>query len=122
MSFCGPMKKSGGRVWDPNRRRFLKEFMQRKELIDLGYSGPQFINFCPLFESSPKPFKFEAYWIRDPDCISVVSNSWNGNCHGSLSSQWLFKLKSCRNALSKWSNSKFKNNRKEINKNLAELE
>ncbi|KAM2080248.1 hypothetical protein ACFX1T_034032 [Malus domestica] len=83
---------------------------------------PLIINTSPHFVSSPKPFKFEAYWLIDSDCASVISNAWNENCHGSFSSRWLFKLNCCRSALTKWSSSKFKNNRKEINKHLAALE
>ncbi|KAM1862535.1 hypothetical protein ACFX14_002983 [Malus domestica] len=93
--------------------------MQRKELIDLGFSSPPFtwerdwvdwgfieerldralvnnlwmehwpntcvshgpllgsdhrpliINTCPQFVSSPKPFKFEAYWTTDSECASI---------------------------------------------------
>ncbi|KAM1862534.1 hypothetical protein ACFX14_002983 [Malus domestica] len=100
--------------------------MQRKELIDLGFSSPPFtwerdwvdwgfieerldralvnnlwmehwpntcvshgpllgsdhrpliINTCPQFVSSPKPFKFEAYWTTDSECASDSWEALNG--------------------------------------------
>ncbi|KAM1074473.1 hypothetical protein ACFX1T_019412 [Malus domestica] len=35
-------EKRGGRKWEMGRQKFLKDFMQRKELVDLGFSSLPF--------------------------------------------------------------------------------
>ncbi|KAM2576603.1 hypothetical protein TB2_002354 [Malus domestica] len=62
-----PHEKRGGRAWEVGRMRFLKEFMQSKELVDLGFSGP--------------PFTWERDWenwglIEERLDRALVNNLW----------------------------------------------
>uniref|UniRef100_A0A2N9F0P5 Reverse transcriptase domain-containing protein n=1 Tax=Fagus sylvatica TaxID=28930 RepID=A0A2N9F0P5_FAGSY len=74
---------------------------------------------CPLFLEIPsanavfrrkKLFRFEALWVKDEQCKSVIESAWGSEVQdGSLMFRVFEKLKSCRGALIAWSCTKHGN-------------
>ncbi|CAL9007242.1 unnamed protein product [Prunus brigantina] len=84
---------------------------------------------CPILiltegrqEKVTRPFKFEAYWVTDPECREVIHRSWNMHNGGGSVSCWNKKQRRCRYDLRKWSRGKFSNARLKIDTLNAELE
>ncbi|KAK4422121.1 hypothetical protein Salat_2163100, partial [Sesamum alatum] len=62
--------------------------------------GQQQLNSGPVH----KPFGFEAWWARIPECEQVIQHSWSINVEGAAS-RVRTSLKGCEVDLWKWSNS-----------------
>ncbi|PRQ30742.1 putative RNA-directed DNA polymerase [Rosa chinensis] len=151
--FLWPHEKEGGNPWNPGRRRFLREFMEANDLIELQSKG-QKLTWCnnwydgglikikldrgvvntrwlerwpdsysdPTTVRGPKLFKFEPMWVDDLECRDVVEASWTDNSPTVGAAQWVTRSQRCSHDLSKWSKTKFANNRKAINSRTEELQ
>lgn len=40
--FIWPHEKEGGNPWNPGKRKYLRDFMQANNLIDIQFKGQQF--------------------------------------------------------------------------------
>lgn len=85
--------------WKPYRQR-------------VGHS-PILVSLEPQSQYKSKSFKFEAYWLDDVEFLQIVAEGWMSNFQGSSVSIFHQKLK-CKDLLSVWSKSKFKNATVEI--------
>ncbi|KAM2031796.1 hypothetical protein TB1_039662 [Malus domestica] len=66
-------------------------------------------------------FKFEAFWVRDPECRSIVKNCWESPCAGGNMEKWIRKINDCRSSLSRWSRKKFKYRGQQIKEMMSQL-
>lgn len=64
---------------------------------------------CPLVldtnlvdNFSPRPFRFEAMWARDPRCSEVINEAWKVNVSGPDCYKVCIKLSNTSVALRKW--------------------
>lgn len=103
-----------------------------KERLDRGIANCNWFNFfpsysvmhlpahtsdhCPLLlnsnlsvQSPPRPFKFEAFWTRDPTCGIVIDETWSTLIAGSPSFCLLHKLKITKAAIKYWNKHYFGN-------------
>jgi hypothetical protein len=67
--------------------------------------------------SLPKPFRFEEFWIKHPDCLSIIVAAWAFYVSRSPTFILIKKLKSTKHALKIWNNLSFGNiqKKKKIN-------
>jgi hypothetical protein len=65
--------------------------------------------------SLPKPFRFEKFWTKHPECRSVILVAWDSFISGSSAFILAKKLKSTKHALKIWNNLFFGNIQKNIN-------
>ena len=56
---------------------------------------------------SPRPFKFEAAWIRDPRSFEVVQKAWVSDHRGSKCSKLYRKQQNIRYELKRWNREVF---------------
>jgi hypothetical protein len=73
------------------------------------------------FPSLPKPFKFEAFWVKDISSHSVIANAWNSPFNGSAPFALSKKIKASKVALKIWNSQHFGNIRHNIKKLLVKL-
>ncbi|KAL6197128.1 hypothetical protein ACLB2K_032740 [Fragaria x ananassa] len=71
---------------------------------------PMILYFQAKVERFKKPFRFEASWVKDPDCDEVVAACWKSECSDPFR-RWSENLESCKSGLSRWSKAKFPNNK-----------
>ncbi|CAL9013278.1 unnamed protein product [Prunus brigantina] len=150
-------EKKGGRAFHLKSKRYLQDFMNKMQLMDMGFQGQAFtwrgrraegvlvqerldrglINYswqevwpcsvaihlpavgsdhCPILiqtegrrEKASRRFKFEAFWIADPECGDVIHKSWTMDNGRRVETCWGRKQRRCRYELSKWSRGKFSN-------------
>ena len=62
-----------------------------------------------------RPFKFEAAWIRDSGCNSIVEKAWNLQTRGSPFFKLFKKQANTRDALQKWNKEVFRHCQARIN-------
>uniref|UniRef100_A0A2N9FGJ6 CCHC-type domain-containing protein n=1 Tax=Fagus sylvatica TaxID=28930 RepID=A0A2N9FGJ6_FAGSY len=62
-------------------------------------------NPCDFF--SPRPFRFEAAWLRDPSCSEVISKSWMKPFAGCPSVKLCKKQNATKSALKAWNRNVF---------------
>jgi hypothetical protein len=62
-------------------------------------------NPCDFF--SPRPFRFEAAWVRDPSCSEVISKSWMKPFAGCPSVKLCKKQNATKSALKAWNRNVF---------------
>lgn len=67
-----------------------------------------------------KDFKFEAFWVEDPECLDVVSKAWNMDDDGD--EKIVVKLGRVTKELQLWSKQKFTNNSRRIKELNQELQ
>ncbi|KAL0345310.1 UNVERIFIED_CONTAM: hypothetical protein Sradi_4362300, partial [Sesamum radiatum] len=65
-------------------------------------------------DHNKKMFRFEAMWLRSPDCEEVVREHWGGTKQGSALSALQQKIRNCRVGLLQWDRTCFGNVRKRI--------
>ena len=70
---------------------------------------------------SPRPFHFEAAWIRDERCQEVVEKAWNIEVWGSQLSRLCKKQDAAREALRKWNKEIFGNVQMRISSLMEKL-
>jgi len=59
--------------------------------------SPLLLNSNLLVQSLPRPFRFEAFWTRDPTCGIVIDEAWSALIAGSPSFCLTHKLKRLSN-------------------------
>jgi hypothetical protein len=77
--------------------------------------NPLILNTASLSFSLPKPFRFEEFWTKHPECCSVIIAAWDSFISGSSAFILARKLKSTKYALKIWNNLYFGNIQKKIN-------
>ncbi|XP_030923020.1 uncharacterized protein LOC115949895 [Quercus lobata] len=121
-------KKSG----ESSAPNYLKELMLEFGAIDLGFSrthlGAINSDHAPiLLETNPedtfahRPFRFEAVWIRDDRCATVVEKAWIKEVRGSDFVKLYKKQAGTRDALRKWNKEVFDNCQSRINLLLQKI-
>ncbi|XP_075659200.1 uncharacterized protein LOC142629097 [Castanea sativa] len=86
---------------------------------------PILLNVNPDDSFAHRPFRFEAAWIRDNGCNSVVEKAWASVSSNSAFSKLYKKQDATREALRKWNNEVFGNCQDRINrlmKNINEVQ
>jgi hypothetical protein len=68
---------------------------------------PLLLDSNPLAYFSPRPFRFEAAWARDPRCTEVIGEAWKRNFNGCLSFKLCRKQYNTKLTLKKWNKSTF---------------
>lgn len=63
---------------------------------------PIIINTAPPMAQRPRPFRFEAMWIRDNTTASVIERAWNKGLSMPSLPQVMTKLKNTNVALKEW--------------------
>lgn len=71
----------------------------------------------PVHSSRPKPFRFEAMWLRDPSIGDVVSHAWTKGSNSPTLVQLMTKLKYTKLALKEWNKLHFRH----VQTNITEL-
>jgi len=74
--------------------------------------NPLILNTASLSFSLPKPFRFEEFWTKHPECCSVIIAAWDSFISGSSAFILARKLKSTKYALKIWNNLYFGNIKK----------
>lgn len=59
--------------------------------------------------SLPKPFRFDKFWIKHPECHSVIKADWDFFVLGSSAFILVQKLKSTKHAMKIWNTLSFGN-------------
>ena len=62
----------------------------------------------------PRPFLFEAVWLKDEACEWIIIRAWSGQNFGELVGRLIGKVKACRSSLQKWNRLSFGNIRQMI--------
>lgn len=73
-------------------------------------------------ENVPRPFKFEAFWLRNESCMDVVSVAWRSVSAASPEKALFKKIRATRFALRKWNKRSFGNIHMELNRVKEQLE
>ena len=68
---------------------------------------PLLLDTCPKDAFAHRPFRFEAAWIRDPRCFSVIENAWNEDVCGSNFTRLCKNQEVTRQALRTWNKEVF---------------
>lgn len=68
------------------------------------------------------PFRFEEFWVNEPDCYSVILKAWKLVCSGSPALRLCKKLKATKGALKRWNRERVRNVHSNIQNILKELE
>lgn len=69
-----------------------------------------------------KGFKFEAMWVQDPRCESIVSLAWSEGLDDNSPYHFLTCLNSCKSKLEAWNRSEFGRVGKEVARLQKQLE
>ncbi|XP_027171719.1 uncharacterized protein LOC113771332 [Coffea eugenioides] len=64
--------------------------------------SPLLVTLQPANSSVPKSFKFQTFWISDPDFLSVVQSNWELPTQGYGMYRLAFKLKQLKACLRQW--------------------
>ena len=64
--------------------------------------NPLLLSTSGDFSNLPKPFKFEAFWVRDISSHSVIAKAWNSPFNGSAAFALSKKIKASKVALKIW--------------------
>ncbi|GLT54477.1 hypothetical protein SLA2020_276710 [Shorea laevis] len=70
----------------------------------------------------PKPFKFEAFWVRDPSCFQIIATSWFPSIVGSAAFALTKKWAATKGALKVWNLTQYGNIQCAIKKIGAEID
>ncbi|KAM1924021.1 hypothetical protein ACFX15_021853 [Malus domestica] len=124
------------------RARLIVEFMDRMELIDLGFSGPKFarqgtrnnslvqerldrglVNGVWQERWPSSSIAHGTVWASDLSPLIVMneSKSWNSRVDGQWMNKWKTKIHSTKKNLKSWSQETFKGRRNEIQALTAHL-
>jgi exonuclease III len=116
-----------------------------KERLDRGIANCNWINYFPSYsvlhfpahtsdhsplllksnlpvQSLPRPFRFEAFWTRDPTCGIVINEAWSALIVGSPSFCLLQKLKITKAAIKYWNKHYFGNINNKLDCTLSLLD
>ena len=86
------------------------------------YHCPLLLNTNVNDTSSPRPFRFEAMWIKDSRSEDVVEQAWNICFQGNASFQLCRKIQSTREALKRWNRGCFGHCNQRINRLMQLLQ
>jgi hypothetical protein len=73
-------------------------------------------------QSLPRPFRFEAFWTRDPTCGIVIDEAWSALIAGSPSFYLTQKLKITKDAIKYWNKHYFGNIKSKLENTLSLLD
>ena len=82
---------------------------------------PILLDTNPSQSFANRPFRFEAAWVRDNGCNSVVEETWNGHESGSEFEILKKKQEATRIALRKWNKQVFGNCQDRINRLMGKI-
>ena len=88
------------------RLAFPKAVMSHLGAIKSDHA-PILLDTNPSDSFAHRPFRFEAVWLRDERCTSVIENAWNENVAGSDFTKLYKKQGATRDALRKWNKEVF---------------
>jgi hypothetical protein len=86
---------------------------------------PMILSTSGTYNHLPKPFRFEAFWIRDPSCIDVVVNAWDTSWAGTPAFVLCSKWRNTKKAFIIWNRDHFgriQSNIKAIMKDIDTLQ
>ena len=63
---------------------------------------PFLVDTNPADYFSPRPFRFEAVWAKDPRCFEVINKAWKKDFLGSASFNFIHKQSNILKALKIW--------------------
>ena len=69
--------------------------------------SPLLLDSNPNDPSSPRPFRFEAAWLRDPSCTEIVRKSWKKSFTGCPGVKLCRKQNATKSVLKKWNRNVF---------------
>ncbi|KAK9929872.1 hypothetical protein M0R45_026945 [Rubus argutus] len=49
---------------------------------------PVILNLNPILKKGIKSFRFESFWVYDPECANIVQEGWEAELHEENSLQW----------------------------------
>jgi hypothetical protein len=84
--------------------------------------SPLLLNSNLLVQSLPRPFRFEAFWTRDPTCGIVIDEAWSALIAGSPSFCLTHKLKITKAAIKYWNKHYFGNIKSKLDSTLSLLD
>ena len=70
---------------------------------------PAFIRLQQVYFSSPKPFKFFNHWIKHPNFMKIVEESWKGLVYGDLMNVLFQRMKRLKVELRRFNQAEFGN-------------
>lgn len=70
---------------------------------------PLLLHTNPVTSASPKPFRFESMWTRDPNATDVILKAWSRPFRGDPITTLLSKLRTTKEALKAWNRHSFGN-------------
>ena len=68
---------------------------------------PLLIDSSPSDTYSPRPFRFEEVWIKDPRCFSVINEAWKKEVFGSPCFKLCRKQQHIAAVLKRWNRETF---------------
>ncbi|KAM2105582.1 hypothetical protein ACFX1R_016068 [Malus domestica] len=99
-----------------HRPRFLEEFMNSAEMMDLNFNEPSFT------WRGTKYGQFEAFGSKEDRCREIVESYWGRRCGGERITRWQKMMNDYRSQLICWSRKEFKEKGKDIENLLNQLE
>ena len=82
---------------------------------------PILLNTNPSDSFAHRPFRFEATWLRDESCHSVIDKAWNIEASGSNFVKLYKRQASTRDALRKWNKEVFGRCQDRINRLIQKI-
>lgn len=55
--------------------------------------APLFLDMVGGSQALASPFRFEEFWVKEPDCLKVVSDAWLCHCVGSPTMRFCQKIR-----------------------------
>jgi hypothetical protein len=83
---------------------------------------PLLLNTSQILPSLPRPFRFEAFWTRDPTCGLVIEEAWSPFIAGSPSYCLTKKLKLTKEAIKFWNKHYFGTIKSKVDRTLFLLD
>ncbi|KAM2515479.1 hypothetical protein TB2_027190 [Malus domestica] len=83
---------------------------------------------CPLIiQREPRgvtgrnPFRFQSFWVKEVECLSLVEQCWAKLVGGAVLGWWASRINDCRSQLMRWSRRKFKMRQHDIEQLTSQL-
>lgn len=84
--------------------------------------NPIFLDTSGSSLSSPRPFKFEEFWTKDPSCQEVIDAAWQIVVSGNPAFCLIKKLKHTKLALKRWNSLVFGNIQNKIKSSMHQID
>ncbi|KAM2244521.1 hypothetical protein ACFXTI_005579 [Malus domestica] len=71
--------------------------------------------------SGKRPFRFQAFWVNEVECLQLVEQCWAKPVGGDVTGRWMSRINDCRTQLQRWSRRKFKLRQQDIEQLTSQL-